>query len=679
MSQYENPGPSTVVSLLRWRAEHQPGQLAYRFLNDGERDETRLSYGELDRAARAVAARLTEAGAAGERAVLLYPPGLDYLIAFYGCLYAGTVAVPAYPPDPARLDRSLRRLEAIVQDAQPLLTLTTAAHAGLLDLVAGRGPGPALPPVLATDGIAPGDAASWQPPAVGPGSTAFLQYTSGSTAVPRGVVLSHGNLLHNSGLIHRFFGSSDRTVAVAWLPPYHDMGLIGGIIQPLYGGFPITLMSPGHFLSRPLRWLEAVSRYGATTSGGPNFAYDLCVRKTTPAERATLDLSRWQVAFNGAEPVRPETLERFAAAFAPAGFRPDAFQPCYGLAEATLIATGGVAWTAGGTSAAARRLVSCGRTAPSQRVVVADPRTQAECAAGQEGEIWLTGPSVAQGYWSRPELSREVFGARLTGSGEGPFLRTGDLGLIRDGELYVTGRLKDLIVIRGRNHHPQDIEATAERSHPALRPGCGAAFTVAAGDPDGPVGAEQLVVAWELSPQAGEAHHGEVATAVRTAVAREHGLQVRTIVLLPRGGIPKTSSGKVQRGQCASLYAGGQLGGQRCDLPGPDLGAGRLDRAALRSAAPAQRRAQLTDYLCRQIATACGVAPDEVDPGRPLLALGADSIAVIAVGQAVEQDTGVTLPLSDLAGDGTVTDIAGRLAGELTAGTTDSAPQPADH
>ncbi|GAB3529765.1 amino acid adenylation domain-containing protein [Phytohabitans suffuscus] len=674
------PRHGTVVALLRWRAEHQPDRLAYRFLRDGERDEATLTYAELDRAARAVSARLVDLGARGERAILLYPPGLEYITAFFGCLYAGTLAVPAYPPDPARLERGLDRLAAIVRDARPLVTLTTSGIVATIEALAQARAGSGLPALVPTDGIPAELGHAWGPPAIDADSTAFLQYTSGSTATPRGVVLSHGNLLHNSGLIQQFFGSSPETQALAWLPPYHDMGLIGGIIQPLYGGFPITLMSPSHFLERPSRWLEAVSRYRATASGGPNFAYDLCVRRTASEERAGLDLRTWRMAFNGAEPVRPETLERFAAAFEESGFRREAFLPCYGLAEATLIVTGGVPWS--GTAApppgtdgtGTGRLVSCGRPAADQRVEIVDAVTRERCLPGQVGEVWVAGPSVARSYWSRPDESREVFQGRLAGTGEGPFLRTGDLGLVRDGgQLYITGRLKDLIVIHGRNHYPQDIEWTAERSHPALRPGCGAAFTA----PDGG-GQDRLVVAWELAARAGEVDVGEVARAVRVEVAREHDVQLRTVVLLRPGGIPKTSSGKVQRGLCARWYASGELAGRVVDLPAGGAGEVRLDRASLAAAPPAGRLALLQEYLCQRIGATCGVVPGEIDLDQPLLALGADSLAVVDIQQGIQADLGVTLPLAELTGSASLAGIVRRLDGELAAHPGGVIPEPAD-
>jgi amino acid adenylation domain-containing protein len=660
------PEQADFVSLLRRRADHQPGEPAYRFLDERTDDGTCLTYGELDQRARAIAARLTESGTAGGRALLLYPPGLDYVTALFGCLYAGTVAVPAYPPDPARLERSLDRLGAITRDAAPSLTLTSAFVRAAVQALPDTPAGLTLPPLVATDEVT-GDevtgglAAGWTPPPVDADSVALLQYTSGSTATPRGVVIGHGNLMHNSRQIYRAFGHSPGSRGVSWLPPYHDMGLIGGILQPLYAGFPVTLMSPADFLRAPLRWLRAISRFRATTSGGPNFAYELCVRKIPPADRAGLDLSEWRVAFNGAEPIRAQTLERFASAFGPSGFRREAFHPCYGLAEATLMVTGGVPWPAG----TGGHSVSCGRAADDQRVVVADPATGRPCAPGELGEIWVAGPSVARGYWSRPEASPEVFGARLAGTGEGPFLRTGDQGFLRDGELFVTGRIKDLIIVRGRNLYPQDIELTAEGSHAALRPGCGAAFTVPGGD------TERLVIAWELATRPEEADGAAVARAVRSAVAREHDVQVTTVVLLPRGGMHKTSSGKVQRALCAALYAEGKLGGRPFELPWAAAGsdpAGREltpDRARLLAADPRQRAAMLRGYLCGRIAAACGVAPAEADLGQPLLALGADSLAVTAIGQAIKEDLGVTLPLAVLIDSSSVTDIIRRLDAEI--------------
>src|SRR2546423_522199 len=478
MSQY-SPGlaieSSTLVGLLRWRALHQPKQQAYIFLPDGEtNEEAGLTYAELDRQARAIGAQLQSFSAGGECALLLYPPGLDYITAFFGCLYAGLIAVPAYPP---RLNRPLIALETIVTDAQATIALTTTPILASAERWLVHTPTLKALTWLTTDTISSDHLETWHDPAINCDSLAFLQYTSGSTTKPRGVMLTHNNLLYNSALIHQCFELTPESRGASWLPPYHDMGLIGGILQPLYGGFPVTLMSPLAFLQSPFRWLQAISHTKATVSGGPHFAYDLCVRKITPEQRTMLDLSSWNVAFTGAEPIRYETLERFATAFAPCGFRGETFYPCYGLAEATLIVAGGKRteppvikkFEAAGLEqkravevqiedGATKVLVGCGHTLPKQTIVIVDPESLTRCPDNHIGEIWVSGPSIAQGYWNRSEETERTFRARLADTGEGPFLRTGDLGFLQDGELFVTGRLKDLIIIRGHNYYPQDIE-----------------------------------------------------------------------------------------------------------------------------------------------------------------------------------------------------------------------------
>jgi acyl-CoA synthetase (AMP-forming)/AMP-acid ligase II len=581
---------STLVELLHWRALHQPDWRAYIFLVDGETEERHLTYGELDRQARVIGALLQSVGAAGERALLLYPPGLEYIAAFFGCLYAGVVAVPVYPPNPVRLERTLPRFRAIANDAQPLVALTTSPILSVADALFTQDADFQAIHWLTTDNIAGDLAEEWQDPDVESDSLAFLQYTSGSTAAPKGVMVAHSNLLHNSALIHQCLEVTPDSRGVIWLPPYHDMGLIGGLIQPLYGGFPVTLMSPLDFLQRPLRWLQAISRYKGTHSGGPNFAYDLCVRKITPDQRATLDLSSWELAFSGAEPVRHETLKRFATAFEPCGFRWEAFYPCYGLAEATLVVSGGLkvslpilytvqeaalehneAVKAPVGHEVARTLVGCGQTLGDQKIVIVDPESFTQCPPDRVGETWVSGPSIAQGYWNRPQETEHTFQAYLADTGEGPFLRTGDLGFLKDGELFITGRLKDLIIIDGRNHYPQDIELTVEKSHPALRPGCSAAFSI---DIDN---IERLVVVAEVRrsyrpdrrqeqvelrsdpARSPSLDTKEVVRAMRQAVAEYHDLRIHNIVLLKARSIPKTSSGKIQRNACRAGYLAGTL------------------------------------------------------------------------------------------------------------------------
>lgn len=561
-------GPSNLVELLLHRARCQPGDTAFTYLVDGENEQLHLTYQELDRRARAIGAWLESHDLVGERALLLYPAGLDFIAAFFGCLYAGVVAVPVYPP---RRNRSLNRIQSIADDAEAKVALTTDVVLNRVMPLIDETPHLKQLTWLATCQVPPETAEEWTMPDVHGDTLAFLQYTSGSTGAPKGVMLNHANLLHNSALIAHSFEHTRSCKGVFWLPSYHDMGLIGGILQPLYMGRPNVLMSPMSFLQKPYRWLSAITRFRGTTSGGPNFAYDLCVRKITPEQRKTLDLSDWRVAFNGAEPVRAETLDAFAETFAPCGFRREAFFPCFGLAEATLIVSGGFANEAPVTRTfdapgltrgevidaerddeGSRTLVGCGRNLPDQTIVIADPETQTVCPSDRVGEIWVRGSSVAQGYWNEPAATERTFRAKLQDTGAGPFLRTGDLGFMQDGELFVAGRLKDLIILHGVNVYPQDIERTVQQSHPRLRADCGGAFTVETG------GREQLVVVQEVERHK-QADVSSVIEAIRRAVAAEHEFAPDVIVLIRAGTVPKTSSGKIQRHACREGYLAGTL------------------------------------------------------------------------------------------------------------------------
>lgn len=562
---------SDFVQILNHRAIHQPSKIAYTFLRDGGTDEVSITYEELDRLSRSIAVSLQSMGMINSRALLLYPPGLEFIGAFFGCLYAGIVAVPAYPP---RLNHSLLRLQAIMADSQSSIVLTTMSIFSNLEQRLTEFPNLQALHWLTTNNINTDLAQEWQKPLLNRNTLALLQYTSGSTGTPKGVMITHGNLLHNSAVIHQCFEHTSNSQGVIWLPSYHDMGLIGGVLQPLYAGFPVTLLSPAMFLQQPISWLRAISRYQATTSGGPNFAYEFCVEKITEEQRANLDLSSWDVAFTGSEPIRAETLERFAATFESCGFRASAFYPCYGMAETTLIVSGGLkaaqpvikivqaeqieknrVLPAFKQKDGTCTLVSCGETTRlGQQILIAHPETLTRCLPDEVGEIWVSSDSVAQGYWNRPEETEHTFKAYLADSGEGPFLRTGDLGFLQDGEIFITGRIKDLIIIRGRNHYPQDIELTVEQSHPALRISHGAAFSVEVD------GTEQLVIAQEVERSyLRNLNVNEIVTTICQAVAQQHEIQVYAILLLKTASIPKTSSGKIQRYACRTGFLNNTL------------------------------------------------------------------------------------------------------------------------
>ncbi|NTX50273.1 non-ribosomal peptide synthase/polyketide synthase [Myxococcus sp. CA039A] len=668
-----SPGSSTsLVGLLRQRAQGRAEDPLYTFLEE-DGAASGMTGGELDRWARRIGAALEAVAPAGARVVLLYPPGLQYIAGFFGCLYSQRVAVPAYPPDPLRLGRTLPRLRAIIEDARATVVLTTSFIASFAEMLFEQAPELQSLQWVATDTLPEDTGHDWTPADVGPDALAFLQYTSGSTGTPKGVMLSHGNLLHNLGLIAHAFESRQASVGVIWLPPYHDMGLIGGILQPLYAGFPVALMSPLDFLKRPLRWLEAVSRFKGTISGGPNFAFDLCVRKSTPEERAALDLSAWEVAFCGAEPIRPEVLARFTEAFAPSGFRPEALYACYGLAEATLIVSGGKkgvfpvhrSFSPGAlarnearvdTTAEGQVLVGCGGNLPDQELRVVDPATCAPCPPGTVGEIWVSGPSVARGYWQRPEETARAFEAQVPGS-DRRFLRTGDLGFLHEGELFVSGRLKDLIILRGRNIHPQDLELTVEQSHPALRPGCTAAFALEVD------GEERLVVVQEVDVRK-LVDPAEVTALVRRRLAEQHDVQLHALALIEPGSIPKTSSGKIQRNGTRAAFVAGELALVSTWREEAAVGATAPEAVALSSSATLE---ETTTWLRDTLGRRLRVRAEELDPAVPITRFGFDSLVAIELGHALEIATGVSLRMEELLRGPSVMELAALLHGRRSA------------
>jgi acyl-CoA synthetase (AMP-forming)/AMP-acid ligase II len=565
-------------------AEGSPGYLAYIYVDDDQR-EHKIRFGELHERALGIAHDLLDSARPGDRALLLLPPGLDYVATIFGCFYAGVIGVSAPPPDPRRLERTLGRLLRIAESAGVSSVITTTPF---LDLARSL-----LPPgheLLDTRWLTADTSPSSADTSVisrpDPADTAFLQYTSGSTAEPRGVRLTHANLLDNSRFIASGFGiDPEISLGFNWIPPFHDMGLIGAILQPVYfGGVHLeeasrhrdpdraasVLISPLAVVKRPIRWLEGIDRYRATTSGGPNFSYDMCVQRIAVEDCEGMDLSSWEVAFNGAEPIRAETMAAFSERFRSQGFRPTAFVPVYGLAEATLMVTSpakdslpktqrfdadallenrAVATSETGD----QLLVGCGSADEKHRVVIVNPETSAPAAQGEIGEIWVNGPSVADGYWGDGDGGGRLFEATLAGSDDERYLRTGDLGVFHDGELFVMGRLSDLIILRGRNHHPHDIESLAESIAPDLIPHASAAFELRSGD-----GEPRVALVAESKSTDVDALQQAIA-AVKTKVAEALELPLALVAVCERGAIPKTTSGKIQRRLCRALLLGGEL------------------------------------------------------------------------------------------------------------------------
>jgi acyl-CoA synthetase (AMP-forming)/AMP-acid ligase II/acyl carrier protein len=667
---------TTWVELLQVRAARSGQREAFRFFTEAATDEARLTYAQLDEQARAVATPLRASCKVGDRALLLYPPGLEFVVGLFGCWYAGLTAVPAYPPRSAHHAGSLATLQGIAANCEPSVVLTAARTKSMIESATQSIPALANVQLLASDDAATTNADAWRMPEITAHSTALLQYTSGSTAAPKGVMITHANLLHNSAIICECFGQRESSRGVIWLPPFHDMGLIGGILQPVYSRSSVVLMAPAAFLQRPLRWLQAVSDYRATASGGPNFAYELCIKHGRNADLSKLDLSTWEVAFNGAEPVDPQTLGRFAETFAPCGFRREAFYPCYGLAESTLIVSGGkrlaplvtqsvcpdalenhqVVKTAHGPESKA--FVSCGHSHADSKIAIVDPVTATRCPEGRIGEIWTRSASVARGYWRNPAATAETFGAHLADTLEGPFLRTGDLGFLDGNELFVTGRLKDLIIIRGRNHYPQDIEQTAQECHTALRPDSGAAFAV---DVDG---SEQLVLVQEVERTQRDADLNAVIDAIREAITEKHEIQVSAVVLLKPGGVLKTSSGKIRRSACRAAYVKGELE-PLAQWIQPSARPTDAAAAPIEPATPQTPRSaeEIENSILAKLASALRLSPDEIDPGETFARYGLDSAGAMEIAGALERELGRELPGTLFYDYPSPRDLAAHLAG----------------
>jgi acyl-CoA synthetase (AMP-forming)/AMP-acid ligase II/acyl carrier protein len=633
--------PKSLGEALRLQASVQPHAPAVTFLNDGAGVEPTWTYGELDRRARAIAVSLAGAGVAkGDRALILHPPGLDLIAAFFGCQYAGVVPAMTYPETARPGSRAYQRLRRLLLDAQCRIHLRSSDDKR-------QALGDATPELL-TDRVDIDAAASFREVAVGSQDTAFLQYTSGSTREPRGVMVTQENILANIrhiSLITRSHSGEARSVT--WVPPYHDLGLVGGICTPIATGFPAYLMDPRRFLQRPMIWIEALSRYRATASAGPDSAYAACARSARDEDLKSLDLSNWTVAFNGAETVRPETLRLFSERFAPCGFRPETFYPCYGLAESTLIVTGGSPgshWREIEVQEGGRLAVSMGQPILGHEVQIVSPETGRLCGDGERGEIWVRGPSVARGYWNRREETEATFRAQLMGSSGEPYLRTGDLGCFIDGELLVAGRLKDLILLHGRNLFPQDIEDTMEACHPAIEPrGC-AAFSVDTGSE------EALIVLAEIRRT--ERRHldsSDAIDAIRRAISREHGVAAQDVVLLPPQSLPRTTSGKIQRTEARRLFQTGAF---------KPLFAFSRRLAAKSASLPYVGSMTTVEELRLKAAALLRMTPVAVPIDVNLLELGLDSLMRVELLLALPATLRDALPASALEGTMTLQELA---------------------
>ncbi len=564
---------NTLIELLRNRAIQQPNTHAYTYLIDGKKESDPLTYGELDRQARAIAATLQQYRAAGERALLLYPQGLEVIAAFCGSLYAGVIAIPVPPPESGRLKRTLPRLQAIVKDANATIALTTASILELIANVKDEFPEFDQMRWIDTAIIDLELAEQWQDPQVDKNQLAYLQYTSGSTSTPKGVMLSHFNLMHHCHYLQQACGYNANSVTVTWMPYFHDYGLVEGMMVALYNGHPCYIMSPFSFIKRPLQWLRNLTKYRGTHSQAPNFAYDLCIRRVKPKQIAELDLSNWQAAGNAAEPINPKVMADFVETFSACGFRWEAFAPSYGLAENTLLATtkpkgtkpvfltvetaamekNKIVVAEPQLESGVRTLPGCGKKVCHTDIAIAHPDSMTRCADDEVGEIWIKDPSVARGYWQNPEATEATFQAYFQDNSAGPYLRTGDLGFIHDGELYITGRIKDLIIIRGTNHYPQDIEWSVQQLHSALRSDYGAAFSIL------DKGEERLIVVQEIERRAGEIDTEKLIADIRQEIAEQHEIQLYGVVLAKSGNILKTASGKIQRRACKEKFLGGTL------------------------------------------------------------------------------------------------------------------------
>lgn len=659
----------SLTQALDRHARDKPKAAVFRFIKAPDFSTTDLTYADLRERALRIAQALRLRHADGHRVLLLLQPGPDYIAAFIGCLYAGAIPVPIYPPRPRRVPE---RFLAVAEDAAARFAIATPEVRRQIEATVDARTEAMGRLIWLTPEGETGAPSDWILPYFDAATPAFLQYTSGSTADPKGVVVTHGNLEHNLTIyVERFLMSLDDVLGFSWLPPFHDLGLIANLLGAVRHGVPEVIMSPQNFMRDPLSWLRGISQFRATSSAAPNFAYELCAARAeaNPGQLEGLDLSCWKSAFNGAEPIRPETVERFARTFAPFGFDPEAMCPGYGLAEATLVVSaqhrGRGALIEGFDRVALRegrvlpsqdtvnavRLVGSGDVLNGQELVIVDPVSRRVCEPEKVGEIWVRGASVARGYWGHRKTTEETFRARILPDGDGPFLRTGDLGFQRGKQLFITGRWKDLIIVGGQNHYPQDLELTAQRAHPALADAMGAAFAV-----EGEEG-EVLAVVHEINLSHREAPFEEVAAALKAAIAEVHQLTVAHCALVRFGGLPKTSSGKIRRRQCRELFVAGELDSYRVEGDGER----RVPMAREDEVIDVLPRAEM-DRLRAGVARVLELDPAALEMSRPLLEQGMSSLRAAELQGMLDEQFGVQLDYEDFFEPWTVRRIAELMA-----------------
>jgi acyl-CoA synthetase (AMP-forming)/AMP-acid ligase II/acyl carrier protein len=671
---------SNIVHLLGRYAEFRAERKAITFLAEEGDSCDSWTYAEIDKHARALAVALSESTTAGERAILLCPQGLQFIQAILGCFYAGVVAVPAYPPGNAR---QTHRIDTIWRDAEAVLIITTASVKERIEKwLAEEGGFPAFK-YLCVEDIDPALAERWVIPALEPDSLAFLQYTSGSTSEPKGVMVSHSNLMANLSMIQQQFGMGENDIVGGWLPMFHDMGLVGNLLTSLYVGIHAVLMSPVAFVRKPVRWLALITQYQATIVGAPNFGYGLCVDRISEEQRGNLDLSSLRLAYCGSEPIDYHILDKFSEFFRPTGFNSQAFYPCYGMAEATLLATGGIrgggsryfsldtdalangfALPASEGNGSGRVFVGCGYSVAGQQTLVVDPETRHPLADGQIGEVWLNGLHIAKGYWRKPELTEAVFKATLADGGAAPYLRTGDLGFLREGQLVITGRIKDVIILRGRNYYPQDIERSVTECHPALQPQAAAAFSVEIN------GEPKIVAVQEVRRTAMRDLPAEAITsAARQAVFEQQELALHGLVLLKPATLPKTSSGKIRRSACRDAFLDGSLEvlfawsqAEAKALP---------DEESLSAPAPAlipngeiPTNRAIEQWIQQWVADRMQVNRAEIATSKPFADFGLDSLTATELAEQLEKWLGLSIPPTATWDFPTIKALAAHLAAE---------------